>query len=332
MKRDHVCMGKVIFFVLLAVFLFSAPIATAAEKPIKLVITGGTAGGAWSAVTEGIAEALRKSLPSGSTISTAVGTDANNYLRIEKGTTDLALGVSSTALSAINGKMPFKSPIKNIKAITSLFDEPFQFVILKKTGIKDFADIKSKRYPLRHSPNKKGNFMEIICEEIFKKYGFDYQALQGWGGKIFFNSYSESLNMIRSGSLDSLSGCSPIPTTHFVDLGTTHDITILPLSENVINALNKEFGTSKMTIPASAYKFLSADVPTITARNILTCRADLPDDLVYKIVKSIYENRDYLATVHVVMKGLNLSYMTSPGGVPMHPGAIKFYKEVGALK
>ncbi|OPY78578.1 MAG: hypothetical protein A4E64_00851 [Syntrophorhabdus sp. PtaU1.Bin058] len=331
MKKDRVYMGRLVVSVLLIMFL-TMSMATAAEKPVKIVISGGTAGGAWSAVTEGVAESLRRSLPSGSSISTTSGTDATNFIRIEKGSSDLVLGVSSTAMSAIKGREPYKSPMKNIKAITALFDEPFQFVILKKTGIKDFADIKSKQYRLRHSPNKKGNFMEIVCEKVFEQYGFDYKTLEKWGGKIFYNSYGQSINLMRSDSLDSLSGCSPVPTTQFVELSGTHDITILPLNEKAINAINKEFGTSKMVIPASAYKFLSADVPTIAARNILACKADLPEDLVYKITKSIYEKRDYLASVHVVLKGLNPSFMMSTGGVPLHQGAIRFYKEIGILK
>jgi len=307
-------------------------ISFAAEAPVKVIISGGTAGGAWSAITEGVAEILRKKLPSGSTVSTTTGTDAANFMRIERSTTDMAVGVASTALNAEKGKDPFKSPAKNIRAITALFDEPFQFVILKKTGIKDFGDIKTKKYPLRHSPNKKGNFMEIACEAVFKNYGFDYKTIQQWGGKIFYNSYSESINLLRTDSLDSLSGCSPVPTTHFVELSGTHDITILPLNDKTIEALNKEFGTTKTVIPADSYKFLEKDTPTIAARNILVCKADLPDDLVYKVTKAIYEQRDYLGSVHIVMKGVTPQFMANPGGVSLHPGALKFYKEIGALK
>ena len=65
MKKDRICMGKVILSVLL-VCLLAVSMATAAEKPVKIVISGGTAGGAWSAVTEGVDESLRRSLPSGS--------------------------------------------------------------------------------------------------------------------------------------------------------------------------------------------------------------------------------------------------------------------------
>jgi TRAP transporter TAXI family solute receptor len=331
MRSNGYCKNKLLLVILLAAVLLPTT-ALSAEQPGKLVISGGTAGGAWSAITEGVAEILRKQLPPGSTISTTTGTDAANFMRIEKSTTDMAVGVASTALNAAKGKDPFKSPAKNIRAITSLFDEPFQFVILKKTGIKDFGDIKAKKYRLRHSPNKKGNFMEIACEAVFKNYGFDYKALQGWGGKVFYNSYSESINLLRTDSLDSLSGCSPVPTTHFVELSGTHDISILPLNEKTIEALNKEFGTTRTVIPAGSYKFLEKDTPTIAARNILACKADLPTDLVYKITKAIYEQRDYLGSVHIVMKGVTPQFMASPGGVTLHPGAIKFYKEIGALK
>lgn len=331
MKKAYVFLGGLFLSVLLMVFVSMTP-AVSAEKKVKLVISGGTAGGAWSAVTEGVGEVLRRSLPSGSSISTTSGTDATNFIRLEKGSSDLVLGVSSTAMSAIKGREPYKAPMKNIVAITALFDEPFQFVILKKTGIKSFADIASQKYPLRHSPNKKGNFMEIACEKVFEQYGFDYKALKKWGGKIIYNSYGQSINLMRCDSLDSLSGCSPVPTTQFVELSGTHDITILPLSEKVIDALNREFGTRKMVIPAGAYKFLKADVPTIAARNILACRADLPEDLVYKITRSIYEKRAYLSTIHMVLRGLEPSFMVSTGGVPLHKGAIRFYREVGVLK
>lgn len=331
MARVFLSFGS-LFLSFVLMVLTAVPPMAAEQKPTKLVISGGTAGGAWSAVTEGVGEVLRRSLPPGSTISTTSGTDATNFIRLEKGSSDLVLGVSSTAMSAIKGREPYKTPMKNVVAITALFDEPFQFVILKKTGITSFADMASRKYPLKHSPNKKGNFMEIVSEKVFELYGFDYKTLQKWGGKIIYNSYGQSINLMRSDSLDSLSGCSPVPTTQFVELSGTHDITILPLSEKVIDALNREFGTSKMVIPASAYKFLKADVPTIAARNILACRADLPEDLVYKITKSIYERRAYLSTIHVVLKGLGPSFMVSTGGVPLHKGAIKFYREVGVLK
>lgn len=330
MRSKHSLTGRVI--VCLVAILFAPEICSAIDKPVKLSISGGTAGGAWAAATEGVAEVMRRSLPSGSSVSTTTGTDAANFMRINNGSSDLAVGVSSTALAALNGKKPYKKRMPNIRAITSLFDEPFQFVILTKTGIRDFEDIKTKKYPLRHSPNKKGNFMEIACEEAFQQYGFDYDAVRKNGGKIFFNSYSESINLMRSNSLDSLSGCSPVPTTQFVELSGTHDITILPLSDKVINALNKEFGTTKVIIPASAYKFLKTDVATIGSRNILVCKADLPDDLVYAITKAIYKNTKYLGTVHMAMKGLDGSFMSTPGGVPLHPGAAKFYKEIGVLK
>lgn len=306
-------------------------IAISGERPEKILISGGTAGGAWGAVTEGIAEALRQGVL-GTMVSTTPGTDATNFMRLEKGACDLALGVSSTGLRAINGKDPFKEKATNIRGITALFEEPFQFVIQDKTGIKDFSEIKSMKYPLRHSPNKKGNFMEILCEEVFRQYGFDYKVLESYGGKIFFNSYSESINLLRSGSLDSLSGCSPIPTTQFQELSGTHEVSILPLSENVISTLNKEFGTQKMVIPKDAYKFLKSDIPTVAARNILACKADLPEDLVYEITKAIHDKHSFLSGIHVVLQGMNPAFMANVGGIPLHPGAEKYYKEIGVIK
>ncbi|CCK80940.1 putative methyl-accepting chemotaxis sensory transducer modulated with TRAP transporter solute receptor [Desulfobacula toluolica Tol2] len=301
------------------------------KYPIKLSISGGTAGGAWSAVTEDIAEVVRKKLPAGSTVSTITGTDATNPLRINKGISDFAIGVASTVLSASKGEKPFKETCPNIRAITSLFDEPFQFVILKKTGITSFEDIKVKHFPLKHSPNKNGSFMEILCEAMFKLYGYDYQEIRKWKGNIYYNSYSQSINLLRGGTLYSLSGCSPVPTTKFMELSSTHDITILPLSDAIINSLNNKYHTTKTIIPSSAYKFLDTDIKTVASRNIFMCRADLDESVVYNIVKAIHENINYLKTVHVAMKDLNPKFMSDTGGVQLHPGAKKYYRKIGAM-
>lgn len=329
--KNRPCSSVKLLLILLTTILLTHGIALSAERPEKILISGGTAGGAWGAVTEGIAEVLRQSL-SGTAVSTTPGTDATNFMRLEKSACDLAIGVSSTGLRAIDGKDPFKEKSNNIRGISALFEEPFQFVILDKTGIKDFSDLKSRNYPLRHSPNKKGNFMEILCEEVFRQYGFDNKVLESWGGKIFYNSYSESINLLRSGSLDSLSGCSPIPTTQFQELSGTHEVSILPLNEAVIGLLNREFGTKKIVIHAGTYKFLKSDVPTVAARNILACKADLPDDLVYEMTKSLHEKNAFLSGIHVVLKGMNPGFMADLGGIPLHPGAEKFYMEIGALK
>jgi len=87
-----------------------------------------------------------------------------------------------------------------------------------------------------------------------------------------------------------------------------------------------------MVIHASAYKFLKSDVPTVAARNILACKADLPDDLVYEITKALHEKNAFLSGIHVVLKGMNPGFMADLGGIPLHPGAEKFYKEIGVLK
>ncbi|GAB6909265.1 TRAP transporter, solute receptor, TAXI family [Desulfosarcina cetonica] len=319
-----------ILYFIVVIFLFQG-IGVCDDTYKQITISGGTAGGAWGAVTEGLAEAFRQGIP-GLMVSTTPGTDATNFMRLEKGVCELALGVAATGLRAIKGRPPFNSKTDGIMGITALFEEPFQFVILNKTGIKTFNDILKLKYPLRHSPNKKGNFMEILCDEIFKEYGFSYDLIKSWGGNIVFNSYSQSINLIRSGSLDSLSGCSLVPTTHFQELSGTHDIDLLSLSDDVILKLEREFGIQKKIIPESSYKFLNRDISTVASRNILACDKKLPDALVYEMTKTIYEKRSYLAGIHVALKNLEPAFMASLSGIPLHPGAEKFYKEIGAIK
>lgn len=330
MKKTTSLFGIVLVVIIFASYI-TPDVSRAIDMPDKILISGGTAGGAWGAVTEGVAEALRQGLGE-ITVSTTPGTDTTNFMRLERGKCDLALGVASSGLRAIAGKEPFKEKATNIRAVAALFQEPFQFVILKKTGITDFSQIKAQKFPLRHSPNKKGNFMEILSEAVFEKYGFDYKTIEDWGGKIIYNSYSESINLIRSGSLDSLSGCSPVPTTTFQELSGTHEITILPLKEEVIDSLGKEFGTQKVVIHSSDYNFLTEDVPTVASWNVLVCRADLPDDLVYNVVKTLVQKSEFLSGIHVVLKKLTPEIMANTAGVPLHPGAEKYYREIGVIK
>lgn len=298
---------------------------------LNLTITGGSIGGAWAAIGEGVGEVIRRSYP-GSNTAYEVGQEAANVSLVSRGKVQLGIAHSGLLKMAIDGKEPFKNKMDNLRALTVLYGEAAQHLIVRAdSGITSYADIKSKKYPIKINENTKASFMEIVGRECLKANGISYADIAAWGGKVDFMSMSSSLDLMRDGKLDAYSNVIQVPASHVIDLATTTKLVLLPMSDEAIAKVNAELGTYKTVIPKAKYGFLKEDVPTVAATVVLFTSKELPDAEAYAIIKAIEDNMKYFQGIHGSLKGLDLKAMTKVSPVPLHPGAEKYYKEKGAL-
>lgn len=298
---------------------------------VNLTIVGGSIGGAWATIGEGVGEVIRRSYP-GSNTAYEVGQEAANITLVSKGKVQVGIAHSGLIKLAADGKAPFKEKMDNLRALTVLYNEAAQHMIVNASaGINSFEDIKAKKYPLKVNQNTKASYMEIVGKECLKAYGISYEDIVAWGGKVDYMSMTSSLDLLRDGKLDAYSNVIQIPSSHVVDLSTTSKLVLLPMSDAAIEKVNKELGTYKTIIPKSKYSFLKEDVPTVAATLVLFTSKELPDAEAYAIVKSIQDNLTYFKGIHDSLKVLDLKGMTKVNPVPLHPGAEKYYKEKGAL-
>jgi len=320
---------------LMMVFALQHPAAAQAAKgkPLNLTIIGGRTGGVWSVFSEGIAESIRKSNP-GAIVTVEPGSTSGNPGIVNQGRIPVGLAFSLTAYSAYRGTEPYAGkPNPNLRAVAAVMPKNlYQFCVSKRSGLTSLADIKDKKFPLRISVDDKGSTADLVTREMFKAYGFSYKNIESWGGKIFYLSGEKTFEMMSDGRMDAMPDALPCPSGDILEASTNQELELLSFSDQAIDKVVDSMKLTKGVVPAGTYKFLKRDIPTVGVAVILITNKDVPEDTIYKTVKSVYENLAYLATVHDAFKDLNKDTIAAVGGLPLHPGAIKFYKEMGILK
>jgi hypothetical protein len=158
--------------------------------------------------------------------------------------------------------------------------------------------------------------------------GLSYQSLS----KVNFNSYNESVAMMKDGHANVFTLGTTAPASAVMDLASARDVKLLPIDDKTMGELKKmNPGYNKLVIKAGTYPKQDKDVPVIGYSTHLVVACDLPENTVYQMVKTMAANVDSMAAVVKSIEGIKPKDMALDIGVPFHKGAAKFYKEAGAM-
>jgi len=231
------------------------------------------------------------------------------------------LGVTQVdvAQNAIKGLQQFDKPTP-VTALVPMYPNVVQVITLKDSPINSFADLKGKRV----SVGSPGSGILATNEVILNTLGLTLDDI-----KPEYLSFAETTDAFRDGSIDAAIVNTAAPSAFVVDLETSHPIKLVPLTSEEIAKFTVEPYYVEAVIEKGTYNSLEADVPTFAVWITLVSQPDLPEDTVYDVVKTIFENGENLQDIHVVAKYITLENAKNIGGVPFHPGAVKYYKEQG---
>jgi uncharacterized protein len=315
MKRiAWVAMGLVLFFIL-------SPADAGAQK-YDLKIMTGPMGGAWYPLGGAIADAIQKQIPE-VTFSVMPGGGIGNVEALETGKCDIGFANSCSAVDGLFGRPPFKKKMENMRQLANLYPQYFQMAVAEASGIKSVADMKGKVLAC----DRKGLTGEQLSELVLKVYGLSYKDL----AKVNHVSYSDGVSLMKDGHAQGFFLITTIPSSSIIDLAADRKIRLLSLPDDKITDLQKiNSGFLKRVIPKGTYPGVDYEVQGVGAFTHLVISAKLPDDLVYRITKVIADNTSRFADVVKDMKGVTPKDLAFDVGVPYHPGALKYYKEIGA--
>lgn len=317
MKRI-VCLGFGMFFFLMSPFL-----AIGQEK-VDIKMMTGPMGGSWVPLGGAIAELIQKNIP-GTTVSVSPGGGIANVVGVEEGKADIGFGNSSSSVDGAVGRAPFKAPTKNVMQLANLYPQYFQMVVLEDSGIKSPADLKGKGI----CPGPKGHTGELLSQQVLQIHGLSYKDMT----KVNHVSYSDAVSLMKDGHADGFLLGTTIPASSILDLATTKKIRLLSLPEDKIRELQKmNVGYLRRSIPSGTYPGVNYDTITVGYFTHLVVSAKLPEMLIYRIAKILSENVERLGDVVKDMKGVTAKDLALDIGVPFHPGALKYYKEIGVIK
>ncbi|PAV28879.1 hypothetical protein CIL05_14735 [Virgibacillus profundi] len=302
-----------------------------ANDPFQTTIIGGRTGGAWSVFTEGVAESIRRE-HDGSIITVEPGGIVENPPTVGTNTVPYGLSYAMTAYAAYIGEEPYNKAYEDIRAISVVIPANYyQFIVSADTEYESIDEMIENQVPLRLAVDQKGSAGEIITRNILQEYGVTYEDIISWGGSIDHLGGSKTFELMADNRIDATGDAVSVPSSDIIEASTTTNLKLFSLNQKVIQAVSENLGMDAGTIEAGSYNFLKTDIDTVNTPAILIVHKDVPKEEVYQITKAIYDNFDYLGTVHEEFKNLTLENVADIGNVPLHPGAEKFFKEKGLI-
>jgi TRAP transporter TAXI family solute receptor len=297
---------------------------TAQAQEVKLILaTGGTAG-TYYPFGGAMAKIWNSKIPGMNVTAQSTGASAENVRLINKKEVELALVQSDTIDFAYNAKEVFKEKLTKMAAIAVLYPEIIQIVVRGGSPIKSFANLKGVKIGV----GAPGSGTEANFRQLMEVYGMKKED-----AKAQYLSFAESAEQFKDKHIDAFIVTAGIPNAAIVDVSAAHSIRILPIPDDKVAQLTKKYPfLSLAVIPANTYKNQSADVKTVAVAAVLIASSELKEDTVYKLTKALFDNQAGLASAHAKGKELNIKTAVTGVSIPYHPGAIKYYKEKGAMK
>jgi uncharacterized protein len=287
------------------------------------VLTGGTSG-VYYPLGVAIGKIFSDKLPNVKTQVQATKASVENLILLQHGRGEIAFALGDSLKAAWDGdaEAGFKTRLDKLRIIGAIYPNYIQIVATADSGIKTLADLKGKS--LSVGAPKSGT--ELNSRAILAAAGLSYKDLR----KVEYLPFAESVDLMKNRQLDTTLQSAGLGVASLKDLSTSIDIVVVSVPKAVVDKIGPPF--TSMEIPANTYAGQEKDVPTAAVINYLVTSTAVSDDLAYQMTKLIFESLPELAKAHAAGKDIKLETAASGSPIPLHPGAIRYYKEKGLLK
>ncbi|OKO68000.1 TAXI family TRAP transporter solute-binding subunit [Bradyrhizobium sp. NAS96.2] len=313
--------SKLMAAAIVAASVLAAPVAQA-EQFIN-VLTGGTSG-VYYPLGVAIGKIYGDKIPGVKTQVQATKASVENLVLLQQGRGEIAFTLGDSLKAAWEGdaEAGFKTKLDKLRTIGAIYPNYIQIVATADSGIKTLADLKGKS--LSVGAPKSGT--ELNSRAILAAAGMSYKDL----GKVEYLPFAESVDLMKNRQLNATLQSAGLGVASLKDLSTSSDITVVAVPKETVDKIGSPFVS--VVIPANTYTGQDKDVPTAAVVNYLVTSSAVSDDLAYQMTKLIYESLPELANAHAAGKEIKLEAAATGSPVPLHPGAIRYYKEKGLIK
>jgi TRAP transporter TAXI family solute receptor len=300
----------------------TAPMAANAQEFIN-VLTGGTSG-VYYPVGAALATLYGEKIPDvqAQVQSTKASVENLNLLQQGKGELALALGDSVKFAWEGNEEVGFKEPLSKLRGIAAAYPNFIQIAATAESGITTLADLKGKS--LSVGAPKSGT--ELNTRAILAAAGMSYDDM----AKVEYLPFAESVELQKNRQLDATVQSAGLGVASIKDLATAMATTIVAVPTDIVEKLGAPFVPG--VIPAGTYVGQTADVPTVAIMNFFVTHEDVSDETAYQMTKLMFENLPALVAAHKSAASITLDNALNGMPIPLHPGAERYYKEVGLIK
>lgn len=313
----------------IGIALLGVPCAASAK--IEINAAAGNQGGVFYVGMGAVGKAVMDSNPDiDYTMFPSAG--FTNIMRVQNNQSQIGVAQSINTYMGSKGMKPFKGVQDKVMGLVNINTNAHtHIVVTEASGIKSIEEIRDKKLPVRININPAGGNNELVPRLIFEAYGIGWKELRAQGAKLFPLSIPDSIDMMKDGRIDVDVYHGEEPAYKYTDIMSTTDIRFLPIDEEIARSIAEEYGMSVTAFSDTAYNGKVKGLRGLATHTELVVNADMPEDLVYSITKAIMEHRDDIATA--VPLWATLAPETAPAtSVPLHPGAARYYREIGVLQ
>lgn len=306
-------------------------VGTAGRSQAGQYISMGTssAGGTFAIIGTAIADAINRTVPEVSVNIEVTGGSAENIFLVAQNNTEFGMSASDVVSLALEGKGSFEG--KKVEGFVGVMGGHLtaqQVYVLADSPYRSYADLKGKRISVGPAGSVGNDSMRIAMEAYGLKMGEDWTPE--------FLSHGDGAEALTDGNVDAVCIMSTIPAAPVSAAAASKPIRLLSMDKDKLDGLLAAcpfYVPSR--VPQETYNGMDADCDyTFASAAMLLCNKDLPEDLVYNVVKSIYTNLDTLVKAYPQCDEWNPdnAYRGLEGLVEVHPGTVKYLKEIGKAK
>jgi len=298
------------------------------DAPTTYSFTIGTSasGGAVYGVGAGLSQLLNEKIPGLETRAISTGGAVDNVGLMERGEIQLACNASNTNAMAYNGDLTGIAEQKNLRGIVSLYPSVFHLVATKKSGIETVADFAGTRGAVGQSASAS----DVYTQHIVEGAGLNYKDRKDF--EPVYADPADAAEQIKDGHIDWAHLPVGVPGSAVIDLAMTGNINFVPLEGEYRDEMIKNHPYYvPYTIPGGTYNGFDEDIES--AACVITFVADetVDEEIVYQMTKAIWENLDEVQQIAASLSWMDRDNPCAGIGVPLHPGAERYYKEIGVM-
>ena len=291
------------------------------EQSITLA-TGGTSG-TYYAVGGAMQTVLNEKLALSDLNVTSTGASKVNVNMITDGEAQMAILQSDVISYAHDGINTFAETgvEDNALWVAGLYNETVQ--IIATPDITSVEQLKGKTVCM----GDVGSGTRINAEQVLAAYGMTAEDVNAVSG-----SFQDGVDGIKDGKIDAAFTVAGAPTTAITDLATSNEFSLISLTDEALAYIAENFPfLVQDNLPAGTYNGIDQETKCVAVQAALVASEDVSEDVVYELLKTMFDNGDSLKAAHAKFEYLEAGY-ASKGTVPLHPGAEKYYKEIGIIE
>jgi hypothetical protein len=330
-------------FVFALIALSAAGVDETAAQP-TLTWASGLAGGGWETIANGMATLVHEY--AGLDVRVVSGGGTQNAVLVQRGDAAIGLGMPPLLGAAARGEDPYAGrQMADLRALAgNMSPSALHFYVAADSPFARMTieEIVSGRKPIRLSLAKPGTADVWVMEKVMAYYGLCapdrpancYKSWEAEGAAFLLRSYAEQTVAFRDRHVDGGFALLGVPATSIVEASVGRPLVLLPLSTPLIEHLAR-FGFTAGAIPPGSYPKAVNGSDTVLSAMVgttIAVSAKMPDDIAYRIARSINDHPEGVRQIHPSLAGYDPSKAWLNLGVALHPGAERYYRERGWLK